>query len=65
MTRSQARARMRTAWGWCLPRRRASVYSLAAHGELCRELLAKVVSACLALVLAAHRKVTALVLPDA
>jgi hypothetical protein len=32
--------------GWFLPRRRASAYSLAAHGELRRELLAKVVSAC-------------------
>jgi hypothetical protein len=65
MTRSQARARTRTAWGWCLPRRRASAYSLAAQGELCRELPAKVVSACRALVLAAHRKATALVLPEA
>jgi hypothetical protein len=33
MTRSQARARIRIACGWCLPRRRASAYSLAAQGE--------------------------------
>jgi hypothetical protein len=38
---------------------------LAAHGELCRELLATVVSAWRALVLAAQRKATALVLPEA
>lgn len=42
MTRSQARIRMRMAWGWRLPRRRACRYRWAAHWEAWRLLSAKV-----------------------
>ncbi len=53
------------AWGWCLPRRRASAYSLAAQGEACREVSAKACNAVRARRLAAQRNPTVLVLPDA
>ena len=56
MTRSQARATMRMAWGLRLPRARASAYSSAAQGDASRELWAKVVSALRARRLAAQRK---------
>src|SRR6266540_711073 len=65
MTRSQTRARMRMAWGWCLPCRRASACSLAAQGEACRELSARACSAVRARRLAAQRNPTVRVLPDA
>src|SRR4029450_7149724 len=64
MTRSQARPRMRIAWGWRLPRGRASGYSLAAQGEPCRALSAKTCRAWRALRLAAMRNRTLLVLPE-
>jgi hypothetical protein len=56
MTRSQARATMRVAWGLRLPRARASAYSRPAQGEARRELWAKAVRALRARRLAAQRK---------
>jgi hypothetical protein len=43
MTRSQARATMRVAWGLRLPRARASAYRRPAQGEANREWWAKAV----------------------
>jgi hypothetical protein len=65
MTRSQARPSTRTAWGWRLPRARASAESLAAHGDPGRAVSAKRWRAWRARRLAARRTWTLLVLPDA
>ena len=64
MTRSQARIRMRMAWGWRLPRRRACRYRWAAQGEAWRLLSAKMPRALRARVLAAQRNWTTAALPD-
>ena len=56
MTRSQARATMRVAWGLRLPRARASAYRPPAQGNASRELWAKAVRALRARRLAAQRK---------
>src|SRR5215217_6140171 len=64
MTHSQARIRMRIAWGWRLPRWRACRYRRAAHREAWRLLSAKVPRALRARVLAAQRKWTTVPLPD-
>ncbi len=56
MTRIQARATMRVAWGLRLPQARASAWSLAANGDCIRELWAKAVMALRARALAAQRK---------
>jgi hypothetical protein len=52
------------AWGWSQPRAMASASTLAAHGEACRELSAKVQMAWRKRLLQAQRKLTERWLPD-
>src|SRR4051794_2999119 len=61
---AQARARMRTAWGWSQPRVMALAYRSAAQALARRESPAKSHRASCSCLSAPQRKVTALVLPD-